>query len=240
MITYLDPGIMKNEKVSTKMNNLGKAGFKTIVMLLIFFSGLLSSKFAQAQINVSVNIVSQPLWGPVGYDYVDYYYLPEAEVYYYVPQRRFFYISSGRWVYSPYLPTFYHIDLFSTYKIVINEPRPYLRHKVYFAKYGKYKNYKGKQVIIRNSNDKKYYVVKGHPKAAKVKATKPKNTKAKSTTPRSSKGSSAKPQSSRGSNAKPSASHEKSSHQNSVKPGGGSKGNSSKGNDSKGKGGKGR
>lgn len=229
---------MENKKLFFKANTLGTVFFKFRFAILILFAGLLPIKSSKAQVNVSVNIVSQPLWGPVGYDYVEYYYLPAAEVYYYVPRNQFFYINSGRWVYSTYLPSRYNVDLYNTYKIVINEPRPYLRHKVYVTKYGKYKTYKGKQVIIRNSNDKKYYVVKGHPKAPKVKVIKPGNSKAKSASPGSPKGRSVKPHSSRGSYATPSARPGKSSHQNSVGPGGGSKGNSSHGNGSKGKGGK--
>jgi hypothetical protein len=50
------------------------------------------------------------------------------------------------------------------YKVVINEPRPYLRFSTHRVTYAKYKGNNGRQVIIRNSNDPKYYVVKGHPK----------------------------------------------------------------------------
>jgi len=41
------------------------------VMMVSFFSIC-----AKAQLNVNVNIGSQPLWGPTGYDHVNYYYLP--------------------------------------------------------------------------------------------------------------------------------------------------------------------
>ncbi|HEV8273502.1 MAG TPA: hypothetical protein VGQ04_19445, partial [Chitinophagaceae bacterium] len=50
------------------------------------------------------------------------------------------------------------------YKVVINEPRPYLSFSTHRVTYAKYKGNNGRQVIIRNSNDPKYYVVKGHPK----------------------------------------------------------------------------
>ena len=55
---------------------------------------------AQAQVNVGlhVNIGTQPIWGPTGYDHVEYYYLPDIEAYYYVPQARFYYQDGGRWV----------------------------------------------------------------------------------------------------------------------------------------------
>jgi hypothetical protein len=46
-----------------------------------------------AQVRVNINIGSQPVWGPVGYDHVDYYYLPDIETYYYVPTRQFVYFN---------------------------------------------------------------------------------------------------------------------------------------------------
>lgn len=77
-------------------------------------------------------------------------------------------------VYS--LPTIYHINLYSTYKVVINQPRPYLQHNVYKVKYAKYK--KGyKQAVIRDSKDSKYFVVKGHPSHSKVKVKSTDKTK---------------------------------------------------------------
>jgi hypothetical protein len=48
---------------------------------------------ASAQVRVNINIGSQPVWGPVGYDHVDYYYLPDIETYYYVPTRQFVYFN---------------------------------------------------------------------------------------------------------------------------------------------------
>lgn len=64
---------------------------------------------------------------------------------------------------------FRNFDLYSTYKVVVNEPKPYLRNNVYVAKYGKFKNYNGHQAIIRDSRDTKYYVVKGHPNYSRNK-----------------------------------------------------------------------
>ena len=126
---------------------------------------------------VTVNIASQPLWGPVSYDYVNYYYLPEAGAYYYVPTNQFIYPNGGNWLFAPSLPSTYHVDLFRTYKVVLNTPTPYLNNAVYVTKYKKYKNVHYKQGTIRNSRDKKYYVVKGHPGAAKVKTVKTKSAK---------------------------------------------------------------
>lgn len=40
---------------------------------------------AKAQVSLNINIGSQPVWGPTGYDHVDYYYFPDIDAYYYVP-----------------------------------------------------------------------------------------------------------------------------------------------------------
>src|SRR6478672_5680534 len=109
-------------------------------MRKVFFSSALILVLAftfgrsNAQISVSVNIGLQPEWGPVGYDYVDYYYMPQYEVYYYVPERKFVYLDGGRWIFATALPPRYGtVNLFSTYKVVVNEPRAYMHfndHKV--------------------------------------------------------------------------------------------------------------
>lgn len=138
---------------------------KMLIITCLAIAGSLygNTGHAQVKVNVNVNIGSQPLWGPVGYDYAEYYYLPDVDAYYYVPERRFIYLHGGRWVFAPALPAGYHYDLNRGYKVVVNEPKPYLHPDVYRNKYGKYKGYYGKQQIIRYSNDEKYYVVKGHP-----------------------------------------------------------------------------
>ncbi|MGY4385440.1 hypothetical protein ACVWYN_002480 [Pedobacter sp. UYP24] len=139
---------------------------KKIFLTLLLAIGLISFK-SSAQINLNVNIGSQPLWGPVGYDHVDYYYLPDVESYYNVPKKQFVYLNNGNWIFSPTLPTRYRgYDLYNGYKVVMNTPTPYRyfnKHKV------EYITYKGKhgQPIIRNSNDAKYYVVKGNSKHVK-------------------------------------------------------------------------
>ena len=55
----------------------------------------------QAQVNVSLslNVTTQPNWGPSGYDNVNYYYMPDIETYYYVPKHQFIYLSGGNWVF---------------------------------------------------------------------------------------------------------------------------------------------
>lgn len=133
----------------------------------MFLTALLISSLAYttvtAQVNVSVNIGLQPVWGPVGYEHVDYYYLPEIEGYYDIPHRQFIYFNHGAWVHAAALPPqFGHVDLYHTYKVVINEPDPWLRHDVYKAKYVSYKT-NHNQVVIRDSHEPRYWEIKEHP-----------------------------------------------------------------------------
>jgi hypothetical protein len=146
---------MKNKK-----NNVSKRYFN----LMLLFTLIIFSNPTKAQISVNVNISSQALWGPVGYDYVDYYYLPEADVFYYVPTAQFIYWNGGQQVFVNSLPPSFHIDLYNTYKVIVNEPKPYMNHGYYVSNYAKYKRGGPKQRIIRDSDDQRYYVVKGHPK----------------------------------------------------------------------------
>jgi len=81
---------------------------------------------AQVRVGVNINIGDQPRWRAPGYDYVEYYYLPDIESYYYVPRHQFVYLSNGRWVFSASLPSRYrNYDLYSGYKVVVNRPDAY-------------------------------------------------------------------------------------------------------------------
>ncbi|RZL40873.1 MAG: hypothetical protein EOO93_30620, partial [Pedobacter sp.] len=137
---------------------------KLVLFAAILMVSLFSLNTAKAQVSLNINIGAQPAWGPTGYDHVDYYYLPDINAYYHVPTRQYIYQNGNRWVTVNGLPAQYrNFDLYRSYKVVVNEPRPYLRNNIYISKYGKYKNYAGHQNIIRDSRDAKYYVVKGHP-----------------------------------------------------------------------------
>jgi hypothetical protein len=124
---------------------------------------------ASAQINV--NIGMQPLWGPVGYDHVDYYYLPDVESYYDVPNKQFVYLNDNKWVFANALPSKYaNYNLYNGYKVVLNSPKPYLGFKTDKVKYAKFKGIKTQKAIVRSDNPK-YYVVKGHPGKGKSVST---------------------------------------------------------------------
>jgi hypothetical protein len=60
-----------------KINLLMK---KFVLMLALIAGGITYD--ATAQVSLNVNIGSQPVWGPVGYDRVDYYYVPDIDAYY--------------------------------------------------------------------------------------------------------------------------------------------------------------
>ena len=138
---------------------------KTIFIVAILLVGFSNT---QVKAQIRLNIGSQPIWGPTGYDHVDYYYLPDVESYYNVQKRQYMYQNNGQWISSSTLPTKYsNYDLYKGYKVVLNEPKPYLHFQDDKVKYIKYKDFKGDQAYIKNSNDSKYFIVKGHPKYAK-------------------------------------------------------------------------
>ena len=111
---------------------------KKFILLAVLGIAAASYQPAKAQVSVSINIGSQPQWGPRGYDYVDYYYLPEVQSYYHVPTRRFVYLERNKWVHRKALPSKYRrYNLYQGQKIVINRPRPYLEHHVYESNYSR-------------------------------------------------------------------------------------------------------
>ena len=109
---------------------------------------------SKAQVSVNINIGVQPEWGPSGYDYAEYYYMPDIETYYYVPKHQFVYFSGNRWVFSSALPPMYsNYNLYSGYKVVFKSPDAYRHFDEHKVKYVRYKNYNNRQVIIKNKHD---------------------------------------------------------------------------------------
>lgn len=126
-------------------------------VLLLVTIGSISAMHASAQVSVSVNIGTQPQWGPVGYDRADYYYLPDVEAYYYIPRRQFIYLDAGHWVFAASLPGRYRgYDLYSGYKVVINEQRPYDHFYDHRDRYARYRNWRGRQECIRDHRGPRY------------------------------------------------------------------------------------
>jgi len=137
---------------------------------LILAGLLIVSAFGQetkAQISVNINIGSQPAWGPTGYEHVDFYYLPDINVYYDVTKAQYIYLNGSQWIYGRNLPARYrNFDLYNSYKVVVNEPKPYLRNKAQQAQFAKYKGNRN-QAIIRDSKEEKYFQSAQHPQHQK-------------------------------------------------------------------------
>ena len=112
--------------------------------LILLSLGFAQKTEAQIRFGIHVNIGDQPSWRLPGYNYVEYYYLPEIEAYYYVPRRQFIYMSNGRWVFSYSLPYRYRdYNLHTGYKVVVNRPNAYYSFEQDRRRYGgrKYDRY---------------------------------------------------------------------------------------------------
>ena len=124
--------------------------------MLLISLGYARDTQAQLRLHVNLNIGSQPDWGPSGYNYAEYYYLPDIETYYYVPTRQFIYLSGRNWVFSYSLPPMYRdYDVYRGYKIVINEDRPYLQHNIYRSRYFEYRD-RHDQRFLRDERHEEY------------------------------------------------------------------------------------
>ncbi|MBB6110329.1 hypothetical protein SAMN05421821_106137 [Mucilaginibacter lappiensis] len=131
---------------------------KKLILSAVILLSCFTVKNASAQVSVSlgVNIGSQPAWGPVGYNYANYYYMPDIDTYYDVPTHQYVYFDNNIWVHRAYLPVRYrHYNLYNGYKVVINDRNPWLRHGYYRDHYAGFRG-RHDQVIIRNSRDAHY------------------------------------------------------------------------------------
>ena len=111
---------------------------------------------AQVRVHASLNIGNQPGWGPVGYNHVQYYYLPDIDAYYDVSAHQYVYNDNNQWVHARVLPQRYNtFDRYHSYKVVINQNNPWDRDDEIRARYS---NYKGRhdQQVIRDSRDARY------------------------------------------------------------------------------------
>jgi len=124
---------------------------KLLIVGLLFFAA--SSIQAQVSVNVNIgtpnvniHVGTPPVWGPVGYDEVEYYYLPDIQVYYDIRLEQYIYFGNGKWIRSRYLPSrCRNYDLYHGYKVVLTDYHghaPYTYYNTHKVKY--YKGYKGK------------------------------------------------------------------------------------------------
>jgi hypothetical protein len=136
---------------------------KKLLIALFLLTGMMATKEAKAQVSVNINIGNQPAWGPVGYDYVNFYYLPEINCYYDVMRGQFICLSGPRWVYMRSLPPRYRsYNLYNTYKVVVNQPSPYRYNSTHVREYARYRGMRS-QPVIRDSRDSRYYESRYHP-----------------------------------------------------------------------------
>lgn len=129
-----------------------------IIGLLVFTAG---SVYAQVNVNVNIGtppppvvvvqspkvvVASPPEWGPVGYDNMEYYYLPDIQVYYDIRLAQYIYYGGNKWIRARRLPSHYrNYNLYNGYKVVLTDYHgnaPYVYFNAHKVKY--YKGYKGK------------------------------------------------------------------------------------------------
>ncbi|MBO9620379.1 MAG: hypothetical protein J7539_15230 [Niabella sp.] len=128
---------------------------KKLFVLAAFIAGAALTQVAGAQVSVSVNIGSQPQWGPSGYNYARYYYIPEINAYYDVASRTYIIQNGRRWVTTRNLPGRYrNFDLYRTYKVVVNSDRPWQNNTVHVRNYSRYRT-DYSQINIRDYNGRR-------------------------------------------------------------------------------------
>ncbi|MBV9986306.1 MAG: hypothetical protein JO301_01395 [Chitinophagaceae bacterium] len=133
------------------------------LLLTAFVAGaFLFSTKSEAQVRFNVNLnIGRPSWGMNNNPYAnqrgDFYYLPEIDCYYDIPHRQFIYNDGRRWINSFELPYMYRgYDLNRGYKVVINEPRPYLRADMYRQRYNSYYNNYRNQMMRNDHHDDRF------------------------------------------------------------------------------------
>lgn len=132
---------------------------KKYILAFALLLGVTSFSYTvEAQnVNISINVGRQPAWGPVGYDYVGYYYFPDIDCYYDVNLGMFYYMNRGRWISARYLPYSYrHYDLYGLYKVVLNVRDPWRYHHTHYRDYARYRGHRN-QIVIRDSRDMRYH-----------------------------------------------------------------------------------
>ena len=145
-----------------------KSKFSFFLLYAVVFTGIALTSINCAGTgtmngSIGINISDQPVWGPTGYDRADYYYIPDIDVYYSVSERQYIYRDGSDWTHAATLPSSYsNYDPYHSYKVVVNEDRPYQNNDRHRDKYRTFKGMRD-QPVIRDSHDHKYFVNKDHP-----------------------------------------------------------------------------
>jgi hypothetical protein len=107
--------------------------------LFLLIALLVATVSSKAQVLVNVNIGTPPVWAPAAPVEVQYYYLPDIEVYYDVPARCYIYFGNGKWRRSVSLPPrFRGYDLYHGQTVYLNDyhgRKPYMFYKEHREKY---------------------------------------------------------------------------------------------------------
>jgi hypothetical protein len=87
---------------------------------------------------------------PAGYDHANYYYMPDIGVYYDISARQYVYASKKGWVHENSLPAKYRqYDVVHGYKVVLNQPCPWLHDDELAARYAHHSRRKRQEIHSR-------------------------------------------------------------------------------------------
>ncbi len=130
-----------------------KLSIKYFVFLLLLT--IAQQGFSQPQVVVQAGIGAPPLWAPAygNVNQVQYYYLPDLEVYYDVWNHEYVYLEDGNWLFSPILPPIYgNYDLYGGHVVVLDYRvhQPWMHHELYVAHYPRYYHH---SVYARNQGE---------------------------------------------------------------------------------------
>lgn len=126
---------------------------RKLFLILVSIAFFATSK-TNAQVSVNVNFGTPPVWAPADRVEVQYYYLPEIDVYYDVPQRQYIYLSKSKWIRSGNLPSrCSNYNLRGGNIVYLTDYRgnsPYVFHKNHKIKYF---HPKKEKIIVVNRNE---------------------------------------------------------------------------------------
>jgi hypothetical protein len=112
---------------------------KVIITLLLVSSSALT---VHAQINLPGGGTDPDSASPPdsrvsgGYDRTGYYYMPDIRIYYDISAREYIYASNKGWAHTSSLPARYRqVDINHVYKVVLNQPCPWLHDDQLAARY---------------------------------------------------------------------------------------------------------
>jgi len=109
------------------------------LFLLIVSMAFFSTQNMNAQVSVSVNFGTPPVWAPADRLEVQYYYLPDIDVYYDVPHQQYIYLYNRTWIRASVLPSrCRNYNLRNGNIVYLTDYRgnsPYMYHKKHKLKY---------------------------------------------------------------------------------------------------------